>query len=235
MSDFFKVINFDNVKGAVRPTKYRNSHKEFFQHPASVLIVSKSGGGKTNLLMSCLTVWSSWDRIILVTQHIDQPKYQTLIKFYDKVAKRCDEDILEVYTTIEEAPTAEDLDDTDDLQTAIVFDDVIMSKNLSEVENWFVKNRHSNTSVFFLTQSYTKKTPIVIRQNANYHIFLKTPSRKNQSLIYQELGYNTTKERFVEMFNDATDGYNFFMIDLKTLDPMKQYRKNFNTKFYDPN
>ena len=23
--------------------------------------------------------------------------------------------------------------------------------------------------------------------------------------------------------------------DLKTLDPMKQYRKNFNTKFYDPN
>ena len=109
--------------------------------------------------------------------------------------------------------------------TAIVFDDVIMSKNLSEVENWFVKNRHSNTSVFFLTQSYTKKTPIVIRQNANYHIFLKTPSRKNQSLIYQELGYNTTKERFVEMFNDATDGYNFFMIDLKTLDPMKQTKK----------
>ena len=36
--------------------------------------------------------------------------------------------------------------------TAIVFDDVIMNKDLREVENWFVKNRHSNTSVFFLTQ-----------------------------------------------------------------------------------
>ena len=233
MSDFFKVINFDNVKGAVRPSKYRNNHKDLIQHPASVLIVAKSGMGKTNLLMNILTKWSCWDRIILVTPHIDQPKYQTLIKFYEKVEKCCGDDILEVYTTIEEAPTHEDLEDTDELQTAIVFDDVIMSKDLREVENWFVKNRHSNTSVFFLTQSYTKKTPIVIRQNANYHIFLKTPSRKNQSLIYQELGYNTTKERFLQMFNDATQGYNSFMIDLKTQDPTKQYRKNFN-HFYDP-
>ena len=136
---------------------------------------------------------------------------------------------------IEEAPTAEDLEDTDEVQTAIVFDDVILSKDLSPIESWYVKNRHSSVSVFFLSQAYTNKIPPVIRSNANYHIFLKTPSKKQQSLIYQELGYNTTKERFVEMFNDATDGYNFFLIDLKTLDPMKQYRKNFNTKFYDPN
>jgi hypothetical protein len=201
-------------------------------HPASVLIVSKSGGGKTNLLMSILTVYSCYDKIYLVTPHLDQPKYQTLIKFYEKIEEKTGEEILEVFETIEEAPTGEDMDT--ELQNCIVFDDVIMNKDLSEVENWFVKNRHSNTQVYFLTQSYTKKTPIVVRQNANYHIFLKTPSRKNQSLIYQELGYNTTKERFVEMFNDATDGYNFFMIDLKTLDPMKQYRKNFNTKFYNP-
>ena len=49
------------------------------------------------------------------------------INFYDKVEKCCGDDILEVYTTIEEAPTAEDLEDTDDFQTAIVFDNVIMS------------------------------------------------------------------------------------------------------------
>ena len=101
------------------------------------------------------------------------------------------------------------------------------------VEQLYTKNRHHNTTVFFLTQSYTKKTPIVIRQNAMYHIFLKTPSRKNQSLIYQELGYNTTRERFSEMFNDATNNYGFFMIDLKTQDPSKQYRKNWN-HFYEP-
>ena len=227
-----KVINFDNVKGGVKPKKYRNCHKDMIQFPSSVLIVGKSGSGKTNILMSILTVYSCYDKIYLVTPHLDQPKYQTLIKFYEKIEEKTGEEILEVFETIEEAPTGEDMDT--ELQNCIVFDDVIMNKDLSEVENWFVKNRHSNTQVYFLTQSYTKKTPIVVRQNANYHIFLKTPSRKNQSLIYQELGYNTTKERFVEMFNDATDGYNFFMIDLKTLDPMKQYRKNFNTKFYNP-
>ena len=227
-----KVINFDNVKGGVKPKKYRNCHKDMIQFPSSVLIVGKSGSGKTNILMSILTVYSCYDKIYLVTPHLDQPKYQTLIKFYEKVEEKTGEEILEVFETIEEAPTGEDMDT--ELQNCIVFDDVIMNKDLSEVENWFVKNRHSNTQVYFLTQSYTKKTPIVVRQNANYHIFLKTPSRKNQSLIYQELGYNTTKERFVEMFNDATDGYNFFMVDLKTFDPMKQYRKNFNTKFYNP-
>ena len=62
MSDFFKVINFDNVKGAVRPSKYRNNHKDLIQHPASVLIVAKSGMGKTNLLMNILTKWSCWVR-----------------------------------------------------------------------------------------------------------------------------------------------------------------------------
>ena len=66
-----------------------------------------------------------------------------------------------------------------------------------------------------------------MRQNAMYHIFLKTPSRKNQSLIYQELGYNINRERFSEMFNDATQNWSFFMIDLKTQDPSRQYRKNF--------
>ena len=231
MSDFFKVVNFDNVKGAIKPKKYRNCHKDLIQHPASVLIVSKSGMGKTNLLMNILTKWSCWDKIYLVTPHIDQPKYQTLIKFYEKVEKACDDDILEVFTSIEEAPTYEDMDT--DLQNVIIYDDTLF-EDLSTVEQLFTKNRHHNTTVFFLTQSYTKKTPIVIRQNANYHIFLKTPSRKNQSLIFQELGYNTTKERFLEMFNDATTGYNFFMIDLKTQDPSKQYRKNW-THFYDPN
>ena len=205
--------------------------QRFNPAPASVLIVSKSGMGKTNLLMNILTKWSCWDKIYLVTPHIDQPKYQTLIKFYEKVEKACDDDILEVFTSIEEAPTYEDMDT--DLQNVIIYDDTLF-EDLSTVEQLFTKNRHHNTTVFFLTQSYTKKTPIVIRQNANYHIFLKTPSRKNQSLIFQELGYNTTKERFLEMFNDATTGYNFFMIDLKTQDPSKQYRKNW-THFYDPN
>ena len=232
MSDFFKVVNFDNVKGAVKPKKYRNCHKDLIQHPASVLIVGKSGVGKTNLLMNILTKWSCWDKIILVTPHADQPKYKTLIKFYEKVEKATEDDILDVYTKIEDAPTHEELEDTDELQYCYVFDDTLY-EDLSMVEQLFTKNRHHNTTVFFLTQSYTKKTPIVIRQNAMYHIFLKTPSRKNQSLIYQELGYNTTRERFSEMFNDATNNYGFFMIDLKTQDPSKQYRKNWN-HFYEP-
>ena len=88
--------------------------------------------------------------IIVRTPHIDQPKYQTLIKFYEKVEKATGDDILEVYTSIEEAPTHEDLEDTNEIQTAIIFDDVIMSKDLSEIENWYIGNfRHSNTSVFY--------------------------------------------------------------------------------------
>ena len=61
-----------------------------------------------------------------------------------------------------------------------------------------------------------------------YHIFLKCPNKKELSLIYQELGYNTTKDKFIDMFNKATNGYNFFLVDLKTQEPLLQYRKNFD-------
>ena len=61
-----------------------------------------------------------------------------------------------------------------------------------------------------------------------YHIFLKCPNKKELFLIYQELGYNTTKDKFIDMFNKATNGYNFFLVDLKTQEPLLQYRKNFD-------
>ena len=133
MSDFFKVVNFDNVKGAVKPRKYRNCHKDLIQHPASVLIVGKSGVGKTNLLMNILTKWSCWDKIILVTPHADQPKYKTLIKFYEKVEKATEDDILDVYTKIEDAPRPEELEEADDVQYCYVFDDTLYD-DLSMVE-----------------------------------------------------------------------------------------------------
>lgn len=223
-----KIINFDNLKGLEKGQTYRNGHSLLPQHPYSMLITSKSGGGKSVILCNLLTKFSPFDRIYLITPHLEQSKYKLLQKFYDKILAKTGEEILFTARTIEEAPTSEDLEDTDELQTCICFDDVIMEKDLQPIERWFVKNRHSNTSVIFLSQVYTNKIPKSIRLNAMYHIFLKCPNKKELSLIYQELGYNTTKDKFIDMFNKATNGYNFFLVDLKTQEPLLQYRKNFD-------
>ena len=66
------------------------------------------------------------------------------IKFYEKVERATGDDILDVYTKIEDAPTHEELEDTDELQYCYVFDDTLY-EDLSMVEQLYTKNRHHNT------------------------------------------------------------------------------------------
>ena len=145
---------------------------------------------------------------------------------FDKIYDKTEEDILTMSNSMEDCITPEDLDP--ECQNLVVFDDMIGEKDLSMVEDLAIRIRHQNGSLLFLTQIYMK-VPRSIRLNTHYFVFFNTPNRRELSIIYQENGYNKSKEEFIRMFNKATEKrYDFFMIDNKTTVPELQYRRNFD-------
>ena len=221
------IINIDNLK-KVKQSKYRNRHPLLPQHPFNMLIVGQTNTGKTSFLLNLiLRRFIEYDKIYYYGKHLHQPKIQMLVKAFDEIYDKTEDDILEVSNDIRECITPDDID-PEEGQTLMIWDDMIGEKDLSVVEDWYIRGRHSNASCIFISQVYMKVLR-PIRLNTHYFVFYGTPNRRELNIIYQENGYNLDKEEFIKRFNQATKvKYNFFLIDNKTTTPELQYRKNFN-------
>lgn len=221
------IINIDDLK-KVKKSKYRNRHPLLPQHPFNMLIVGQTNTGKTSYLLNLiLRRFIEYDKIYLYSKHLHQPKMEMLVNAFDEIYDKTEDDILEVSNTLDDCITPEDIPE-DSGQSVIIWDDMIGERDLSVVEDWFVRARHANTSCIFISQIYMK-VPRPIRLNTHYFVFYGTPNRRELNIIYQENGYNLPKEEFIKRFNQATKiKYNFFLIDNKTTMPELQYRKNFD-------
>ena len=99
----------------------------------------------------------------------------------------------------------------------IVFDDFVCDKNQKTLIDYFIRGRHKNCSVIYLSQSFYK-TPKDIRLNCSHYCKYEFPSANEKSLITRELGVDK------KQYDRATSKpYSFLYVDK----PMKQIKKNF--------
>ena len=104
-----------------------------------------------------------------------------------------------------------------DSQKVVIFDDFVCDKNQRPLIDYFIRGRHKNCSVIYLSQSFYK-TPKDIRLNCSHFCIYEFPSSNEKSLITREL--NVSKQQYER----ATQGpYSFLYIDK----PMKQIKRNF--------
>ena len=75
----------------------------------------------------------------------------------------------------------------DDSQKIVVFDDFICEKKQKPLIDYFIRGRHKNCSVIYLSQSF-HKTSKDIRLNCSHFCVYDFPSNNEQSLISRELG-----------------------------------------------
>jgi len=92
-----------------------------------------------------------------------------------------------------------------DLNHLIVYDDLVLSKDLSIVENIYIRGRKCGVSCIFISQSY-HAIPTMIRKNTNYMIILRLGSGKRElNMVLSEFGMGMTKEHLLAMYEYATD------------------------------
>lgn len=142
-------------------------HSAILPNYLRCIIAGPDGCGKTNLLVSLIESENGvkFENLYIYSKTLGQDKYEYL---------------RQILTPIKEIGfhTFSSTDNVIAPQQAkrnsvFVFDDVICDKNQDSVRNIFCMGRHYQTDVIYLTQTYTKLSKHLIRDNCNFLVLFK--------------------------------------------------------------
>ena len=195
-----------------------NNYKRLYQYMPDdtfrMLICGGSGSDKTNLLYHMLMKpLVFYDQIHLYAKNLEQEKYQNMIKKFNEISKTVGYDVL-IYNNNEIVPV-ENMEN--EAQKIVIFDDFVCEKNQKPLIDYFIRGRHKNCSVIYLSQSFYG-TPKDIRLNCSHFCIYEFPSCNERNLISRELGVN--KEDYVRATKKP---YSFLYVDK----PKKLIKRNF--------
>jgi hypothetical protein len=189
--------------------------------PFRALIIGSSSSGKTSTCLNILKAFNNtFNRIVYVTKNEDEPLLN-MLKL--KLGKQ-----IEIYEGINNIPKLDSFDKN--INNLVIFDDLVLEKNLAPVSAFFVRGRKLNISTIFISQVYCSKNEDfkIIRKNVNYIIIKKVSSNKDLALILNEYALGIDKNDFIKIVRDINTNFNdFFMIDVNA-DIDKKFRHNFN-------
>ena len=136
-----------------------------------MLICGPSGSEKTNTLMHMIYNLLYYDKICLYAKYLEQSKYQNLLNIFEPISNDVGYDTIEA-SNDQIIPVSEL---TDDNQKLVIFDDFVSEKKQKPLIGYFIRGRHKNCSVIYLSQSYYK-TPKDITLNCSHFCIYEFPS-----------------------------------------------------------
>ena len=199
-----------------------NSYKQLYQYMPDdtfrMLICGNSGSGKTNLLYHMLMKpLVYYDQIHLYAKNLEQQKYQDMISTFDDITQSVGYNVL-VCSNDDIVPVENLMDDT--AQKIVIFDDYVCDKNQKPFIDYFIRGRHKNCSIIYLSQSFYG-TPKDIRLNCSHFCIYEFPSSNERNLTSRELCVD--KDQYINATNKP---YSFLYVDK----PKKLIRRNFYGK-----
>jgi hypothetical protein len=186
--------------------------------PMRMCIVAPSGSGKTNFLVNLISLFSrgkkgTFSTITIITRNKDEPLYKWILTKTDQIV---------IKEGLSNTPKLDDFDK--EKNHLVVWDDLVLSKDLSMVENYYIRARKLNVSVIFISQSFFK-IPKIIRNNCSYMVLLKLSGNREVNLILSEFGLGITKEELLALYEYATkDKFCPLVIDMEA-DVSSRFRK----------
>ena len=96
----------------------------------------------------------------------------------------------------------------------IVFDDILGSSNSRFIDQFFIRGRHNNLDIYYLSQSYFDLPKRTIRNISN-KIILFNQTLKDYEHIYRDVaGYDMNYDEFKELCRKSwNEDYNYLCID----------------------
>lgn len=223
-----EIINFyEHIpKKYLDPVDNPNEDLHNIKLPFRMCVVAPSGTGKTNFLLNLIKVFSARDGtfqdISIITRNKDEPLYNYLSGEFEQI---------QIKEGMHNTPKLDDMDKRDN--HLVVWDDLVLSKNLNSVEEYYMRARKKNCSVVFLSQSYYD-IPKFIRKNSNYLVLLDLGgSKREQTAIMNEWSSDLDKDELKAIYNDAVSvPLRPLIITGGKIERNKKYRRGF-TDYYD--
>jgi hypothetical protein len=220
--NWYEKIPKDMLDSAENP----NFNIHHLKIPFRMCVVAPSGSGKTNFLVNLIHLFSqgkngTFADITIITRNKDEPLYNYL-------TTKCDQ--IQVKEGIHNLPQLDKMDKK--VNHLVCFDDLVLSKDQSAIENYYIRARKLNCSVIYLSQSYFR-IPKVIRNNCSYMVILKLSGNREVNMILSEFGLGVSREQLLGMYEFATrEKFSPLLIDLEE-EPFKRFRKGFS-EILDP-
>jgi len=234
MNDLLKVENMDKYYAKEDDNSCLQLHEDLPQHKKHGIICGSTGSGKSNLVCSMITKQLVYDRIYVLSRHIDQPCYNYIKKNIEMTEKDLKKrynvscEIIMLWTNdITELPNISDFDK--EYRNLVIIDDFAVIPKVLEkkIVDYYTRARHHNCSVWFLGQMYFS-IPRAIRLNCGYVILFNNHNAREIRLLDTELS-TFDKNVFKKMYKDAlSEKYSFMMVDNVTKEVSRRFRKGFS-------
>ena len=209
-----KIPNYDVQDNAA------SNYKQLFDFMPNqcfrMLICGPSASGKTHFLLDMIYRLLYFDKIYLYAKNLEQSKYQHLLKPFEPFNKEVGYDIIEA-SNDKILPVSELKDDN---QKLIIFDDFVCEKNPKTLVDHFIRGRHKNCSVIYLSQSITKHQKIYA---SIVHIFVFMNFQVTMKFLRHAVKIILTRKNIKNLLKNHIV---FLYIDK----PRKFITKNFNEK-----
>lgn len=216
------VRNIDEFASGHKSNERR--HSELLPNNLRCIIAGPSGCGKTNLLISLIESENGvkFENLYIYSKTLEQDKYRYLRDVLDPIKE------VGFYTF----SSSDDVIAPQDAKrnSIFVFDDVICDKKQDCVRNIFCMGRHYQTDVIYLTQTLTKLSKHLIRDNCNFVVLFKQDDL-NLKHAYNDFGVNCDLkfEEFKRFCMQCwREKFGFVVIDLESEPNNGRYRKGFN-------
>jgi len=193
-----------------------NIHK--LKIPMRMCVVAPSGSGKTNFLINLIEMFSRGEKgtfqsIHIITRNKDEPLYRWLQTLSDAIV---------IKEGLSNTPPLDKFNK--EYNHLVVWDDLVLSKDLTPVEQYYIRARKLNVSVIFLSQSYFR-IPKIIRNNCSYMVLLKLSGNREVNVILSEFGLGVSKDELVAIYEYATaQKLQPLLIDLEA-PPSERFRR----------
>lgn len=216
------VKNIDEVSSANESKERR--HSVLLPNNLRCIIAGPSNCGKTNLLLSLIESENGlkFENLYVFSKTLEQDKYKYLKKMLEPIKGIG----YHTFTSSEDVIAPHEAK----RNSVFVFDDVICDKNQSCVRSLFCMGRHYQTDVIYLTQTLTKLSKHLIRDNCNFVVLFKQDDM-NLRHAYSDFGVNCdmTFEEFRKFCLECwREKYGFIVIDLESDVNNGRYRRKFN-------
>lgn len=220
--NFYEIIPKKYLDNVENPNF--NLHK--IEVPFRMCVVAPSGSGKTNFVINLIKVFShgkgTFTDITIVTRNKDEPLYNWLVS---------QDENIKVLEGMNNNPKLDDFDKK--YNHLLIWDDLVLSKNLDSVCEYYLRARKKNVSLMFLSQSYVD-IPKMIRKNSTFLILFDLGgSTREQNYILKEWSSDLDKDELRAIYEDAVKtNLSPLIIKGGKVNKNEKYRKGF-IGFYD--
>lgn len=204
--------------------KWKKRHSDLLPNSIRCIIAGPSNCGKTNLLITLIESKHGlkFENIYIYCKTLEQAKY----KYLENILKPLKKIGFFPFSTSEMviAPSKASPN------SIIIFDDVISDKNQENIKQYFCLGRHRNIDCFYLTQTYTRVSKHLIRDNCNFLILFRQDDMNlkhvyNDMSVACDMKFDEFRQFCLECWREK---FGFAVIDLDSDVNNGRFRKGFS-------